>query len=192
MADATVIDRLRPRAVLLAERPDGRGVRGVVLVRRPDPRKPVTVPGRMVKLRSSTAISPRASWSARGLRSSSTLLFRRVSTRLRTSPDPTSARSSNWAYCTCSTRQTTKPAIARPPVVSAERRASAVAVRLPKSQARCLLPRVRYRRSPREGERSLLLRPASFRTETGRQAKNTLRSATAAVPCATVLRLGRA
>jgi hypothetical protein len=64
MADATVIDSLRLRAVLLAERPDGRGVRGVVLVRRPDPRKPVTVPGRIVKLSSSTAISPRASWSA--------------------------------------------------------------------------------------------------------------------------------
>jgi hypothetical protein len=146
MADATVIDRLRLRAVLLAEglrivtftvsrspndradapfvewaRCDDDGPRlvwfhdsdlGEDPVRRrlpatSGPRKPVTVPGRMVKPRSSTAISPVPLGQPRGLRSWSTLLLRRLSTRLRRSPDPASARSSNWAYCTCSTRQTT-------------------------------------------------------------------------------------
>jgi hypothetical protein len=93
----------------LAERPDGLGVRGEVLD------ATTTDPGN--RSRCQLLGQPR------GLRSWSTLLLRRMSTRLRRSPDPASARSSNWAYCTCSTRQTTKPAMARPPVVSAERRA---------------------------------------------------------------------
>lgn len=101
MADATVIDRLVWfHDCDLGEDPVRRRFPATS-----GPRKPVRVPGRMVNLRSSTAICPRAPWS--------TLLLRRVSTRLRGSPDPASARSSNWAYCTCSTRQTTKPAIAR-------------------------------------------------------------------------------
>jgi hypothetical protein len=59
----------------------------------------------------------RASWSAPRASIMVNAPLHRLSTRLRRSPDPASARSSNWAYCTCSTPQRMKPAraaVARP------------------------------------------------------------------------------
>ena len=111
MADATVIDRLRLRAVHAHRGPPELSP-SPSRPPRPDPEAGhgARTDGEAEVLHGDLSpcflSAPRASIMV-------TLLLRRVSTRLRRSPDPASARSSNWAYCTCSTRQTTKPAIAR-------------------------------------------------------------------------------